>query len=159
MRLCLYIYIFSIFHVLLIFSFLPSSSLSLLSFYFFPSSAARPPILLTNARNLSAPPVHRNPPFLLYSIGRLSSYPFFLLFVLTHTFPLLSAFIGLRCPAVAIVESGSLTFTSGDKYGFVQGIPGFQRRAEFSIPIRHRVILYDHDLFGANLPECAALHK
>jgi len=91
--------------------------------------------------------------------GGLSPYPFFLLFVLTHTSPLLSAFIGLRCPAAAIVESGSLTFTSGDKYGFVQGIPGFQRRAEFSIPIRHRAILYDCDLFGANLPECAAFHK
>lgn len=145
------------------FFFLPLCPLSLslfLSFYSFfrPPQHDRPSFSLTHGISL---------PRLFIAIllsssiqsGGLSPYPFFLLFVLTHTSPLLSAFIGLRCPAAAIVESGSLTFTSGDKYGFVQGIPGFQRRAEFSIPIRHRAILYDRDLFGANLPERAAFHK
>lgn len=62
---CIYMYMFSV-HVSLDFSFL-ALSFSLFFFFFFPSTATRPPILLTNARNLSAPPVHRNPPFLLYS--------------------------------------------------------------------------------------------
>lgn len=138
---------------------LPALFLSLFSLILFfvllHSARARPPILLTNAWNPSVPPVHRNPPFLLYSVGGTSPFPFFLLFVLTRTSPPLSAFIGLRCPAAAIAASGSLTFTSGDKYGFVWDIPGFQRRRVFDSDPPS----YDRDLFGADPSERAMSHK
>lgn len=123
--------------------FLSRSSLSF-SLFFFPSCStarARPPILLTNARNPSAPLGSSQsssfPPLFSRqgaegSRGSSLSLLFFPSLVLTHTLsPPLSAFIGLRCSGAAIAASGSLTFTSGDKYGFVWDIPGFQRRQVF----------------------------
>lgn len=142
--------------------FCPGLFLSLLSLFSFPSCSAaraRPPILLTNARNPSAPPGSSQsslPPLFSRQGGMEQgalSLPFFPSLVLTHTLsPPLSAFIGLRCSAAAIAASGSLTFTSGDKYGFVWDIPGFQRRRVFDTdppscdPPRSR------DILGANLP-------
>jgi len=84
---------FSVFYPL--FSSRSSSPLLLLFSVLLRSSLARsrPPILLTNARNPSVPPVHRNPPFLHYSVEGDLSLPFFpSLFVLTRHYPLSLAF-------------------------------------------------------------------
>lgn len=77
--------------------FCPGLFLSLFSLFSFPScSAARPPILLTNAQDPSAPPVHRNPPL----PPLFSRWPLPTLFSFSRSYPYLPAIIRFHWPSV-----------------------------------------------------------
>jgi len=84
-----------------------------------------------------------------------SPFPFFLL----SSF--LPAIIRFHWPSVPRRgnSGGSLTFASGDKYGFVRGIPGSQRRQVFDTDPPSCAILRDRDLFGADPSLRAMSHK
>lgn len=100
-----------------------SSRSSLYSFFFRSPQLDRPSFSLTHG--IPPPlPVHRNPPFLLYSVEGALSLPFF---PSLRSYLYLPAIIRFHWPSVPrrgnSGERGSLTFTSGDKYGFVWDIP------------------------------------